>query len=430
MPEKMMKNCSNYDDISALIGDGIMCDILSRLPVKSLMCCKRVCKHWQYLIQQDQHLINLQLTRSKTHPFLIISIAKDNEINFFSTNDLFEGGAAVHWLRTPWSKPMLKSVNGLLCVVDMEDDSIRIFNPSTREITPSIKTTIKIDEEEEEKQGVRVQQIPKFGFGCDVYGKEYKVICVWEIHRSTAEYLPIGVERVCEVLTVGDNTWRRINGVVSPYNIQGNPVNVNGAIFWMNDGPLEWEAPDCNAVVAFDVGTEKFSLITIPNFILGEPQSLLSGRFVDLLEVDGRIALLHRRTSDGKVNLWINDGFEVTGTAATSGQNVIVYNSNWIEETISMPFDWDENLNPTFRPIAGTDKIIIKPIEFNADSPRHSVSLYYYDRKKKTSRKVEITGIYSLMNYPFRYTVNIFVESLLPVQKQQQQQHTQLPLGN
>ncbi|KAI3861919.1 hypothetical protein MKX03_004427, partial [Papaver bracteatum] len=43
----------------------ILLEVLSRLPVKSLMLCKCVCKHWRFSISKDQDLINLHFTRSK-----------------------------------------------------------------------------------------------------------------------------------------------------------------------------------------------------------------------------------------------------------------------------------------------------------------------------------------------------------------------------
>ncbi|KAI3994334.1 hypothetical protein MKX01_012591, partial [Papaver californicum] len=44
--------------------EAIVCEILSRLPVKALMRFKCVCKTWQPFIRDDRHFIDLHCTRS------------------------------------------------------------------------------------------------------------------------------------------------------------------------------------------------------------------------------------------------------------------------------------------------------------------------------------------------------------------------------
>ncbi|KAI3836760.1 hypothetical protein MKX03_002212 [Papaver bracteatum] len=51
--------------------DDLVVEIRSRLPVKSLMQFKSVCKHWLFLIKQDTHLIDLHSSRSKSFPNLL-----------------------------------------------------------------------------------------------------------------------------------------------------------------------------------------------------------------------------------------------------------------------------------------------------------------------------------------------------------------------
>ncbi|KAI3911229.1 hypothetical protein MKW92_029602, partial [Papaver armeniacum] len=75
-----------------------------------------------------------------------------------------------------------------------------------------------------------------------------------------------------------------------------------------------------------------------------------------------------------------------------------------------------------------TDIIILKARRTD-DAPTDLISIYHYDRKKKTFEKVQILGLPSLMMRPLGrirgmrtmdYAFFTMFESLAPVQKQQQ----------
>lgn len=59
------KSCGGFDD-------DIVCDILSRLPVKSLLRFKCVYKRWYSLIR-DPYFVDLHLIRSKAHQRLFVA---------------------------------------------------------------------------------------------------------------------------------------------------------------------------------------------------------------------------------------------------------------------------------------------------------------------------------------------------------------------
>ncbi|KAI3939869.1 hypothetical protein MKW98_029645 [Papaver atlanticum] len=257
---------------------------------------------------------------------------------------------------------MLISSNGLFCLVDSLKDSTRIYNPSTGEISPSIQRSI----------GVRDRMFATYGFGFDPSTKKHKVVRVWRTKNGVDSEIIN-----CEVSTVGeDNKWRKtdygVNGV-----IRGSSVSVNGSIYWMKGGYFQAGFANYESLVAFDVGSEKFREISLP-------KSFCAYTF-KLLEVDGCIGILHK-LGDFEVNLWIFKDDKDNG--------------NWIEEIISMPFDWDgTNLCQSIQHIPGTDIIILKA-KGTYDAPRHFISLYHYDRKMKTFKKVKIIGLPAMMMTP------------------------------
>ncbi|RZC57700.1 hypothetical protein C5167_004995 [Papaver somniferum] len=207
-----------------------------------------------------------------------------------------------------------------------------------------------------------------------------------------------------------DNTWRKT--VERPPCISETSVTVNGSIYWMDGGNLWATLAYYRSLVAFDIGSEKFRVISLP-------KSFRSGT-VKLLEVDGCIAILHKMC-DFEVKLWIFKDDKDNGS--------------WIEEIILMPSDWDgTNLYQSIQQIPGTDIIILKA-KGTYDAPRHFISLYHYDRRMQTFKKVKIVGLPAVMTSPLvsfslpnsratsppiDYGFFTMIESLAPVQKQQQ----------
>ncbi|OVA03703.1 F-box associated domain [Macleaya cordata] len=392
---------------------------------------KFVCKRWWSLIKQDPYFHDLHLTRSKTRPglLIVIPLIKAYErivghLEFFLSANFFECRAAIHTKRKTKSlryndHRILNPVNGLICFVHcFERDAVRIYNPSTREKTPWIKSRIN---KEKEEHGVKVYEYPSYGFGFDPATMEHKVICVWTIFRTqNFPNYKFTIRYACDILTVGHNSWRRIDEVPPPYKLQGSSVYANGSIYWSNKALFrdeKWDDGEPEVIVAFDVGSEKFRVIPIPNFIVDQPMSRdnFCGPSVELLEVDGRVALLGRMNAYN-VKMWIFDDDhdydkeeKINRTTTSSSTS----NSNWTEVTIKLPFCWNRDMPLSFHAVEGTDQIILQ-------SCRNSlwvVSLYSYNWKKKTFKKIEISGFSAI---PRLFSASLFtplVESLLPVYK-------------
>ena len=74
---------SNGGGPTSLLLDELIVEILSRLPVKTLMQFKCVCKSWKTLISHDPSFVKLHLQRSprNTHLALVSDLSSDYESN-------------------------------------------------------------------------------------------------------------------------------------------------------------------------------------------------------------------------------------------------------------------------------------------------------------------------------------------------------------
>ncbi|KAK9285776.1 hypothetical protein L1049_024977 [Liquidambar formosana] len=232
----------------------IVFDILSRLPVRSLLRFRCVCKSWNALIS-DPHFVKTHLNRATTsdnntyqQSQRILILSETVQSMDFETSS---GDPSVVELDSlskisKCSLFIAGSCNGLVCLECNQD--IFLCNPATREYrklpTPGHCPTI----------------LTFYGFGYDSSIDDYKMI---RIIPNNMNYLGISS---ADVLTLKTNSWRRI----SDWPWRGFPdmgVFVNGALHWL--------ANDANYVdyliASFDLAGEKFKEVEKPN--LGDEKS-------------------------------------------------------------------------------------------------------------------------------------------------------------
>lgn len=408
-------------------------EILSGLPVESLMRFKLVCKRWRSLIQKDDHFIDLHHTRSQTRKSLLIcpptmyTYRKKCYLlaELLIPDEGSGGGVTVHKKIPDVDRPnasLLRPLNGLFCFVDGEGASVCVQNPSTRESTPWIKSIIK---QQHEDEGKVIELIDEHGnlvkydvayrnydwkFGIDPATKEHKVIFLW-VKRLSNWRLGRREEWFCEVLTVRQNSWRTIDAVppVSPLSLACSlSTYANGSICWLHYGPREDEDP---SIVEFSVGNEMFRVIPLPKFIMSDIRvPYEDGNTVT--EVNGHLVLLAKKvrrsdnTSDWIKNndssmkmciLYNNDQLvqrkKDTGCGSFTCSGVDD-NSNcyWLEDSFLMPpLDWKQESFDCILPIPGTDLMIVKSSD--------ACFFYFYNWKKKSfSNKFRINGLNLFVN--------------------------------
>ncbi|KAI3990646.1 hypothetical protein MKX01_022946 [Papaver californicum] len=361
-----METITSSDSLHFIVTDhvisfpeDIVIDILSRLPVKSLMQFKSVCKGWLSLIKQDRHLIDLHFIRSKSRPNLLYSNPlpekggriknKRLEINTDPCAEIVEGSGDEEQMAAIISKvritddkwflydQILEPVNGLVCFVDWKTYAIRVYNASTREATPWLRSTLLAEENHKliaNKSRLKIKSL----------------VARRQHHRYNSMERP-DYEN-WEALTVGcDTKWRRINAVpnennqinikqvLPPANSSRQQVCADGTLYWSNK-EYYWDVfrdsnpDDPNVIVAFDVGSR---VIPIPNFILDEPRDEKHRLPIDMLAFGRHVALLYQM-EPYVVKLWMLDV-----AAGKKLENCRGNTSNWSAETITLPFscgDW------------------------------------------------------------------------------------------
>ncbi|XP_051151901.1 F-box protein At3g07870-like [Andrographis paniculata] len=222
-------NVDSINPFSKLPHETIV-EILSRLPVKSLIQFTFTCKTLHPL-STDPLLIKLHLSRSDSSYLIIHSKNPLKTYLYF----LHFSDQKIYKFETPFASSMsefsiLGSSNGLLCLIDsLFNRYIYLYNPFTRDY---FKIPTKHDS---------CGQIVFHGFGFDPVGCDYKVVkiayCQDEYtYHYTKEYRGLigPLPSFVEVYSKRSNNWTR-KGII-PYTLEiwSSPgVLVSNKLHWV-----------------------------------------------------------------------------------------------------------------------------------------------------------------------------------------------------
>ncbi|CAN1327419.1 Putative F-box protein At1g32420 [Linum perenne] len=379
-------NSNNGEDGGHSLNDDIVVSqILSRLPAKSLMRCKLVCKDWKLIIEHDLNFINLHHKHSQLRPSLFIAARRPSNNNqgvkrwpsfkssFFSADLHFDDDD--------------DAGGGLLCLVD-SFFAVQIYNVSTGQATPWISSAVTMKRKHEGQ--------PRCQFGFDPNTGKHKVVHLWHVnYKQLSDYL---VEEsyteapVCEVLTVGDTRWRIIDDV-PPCEIRRDfSAYANGSIYWITYSELgrgeSYRSKYFESLVAFDIGSEKFRMIPIPSFTLWGEYPF---PYLGLTEMDGCLTVIRIKSlRSTEVRLWkFYDHEKENGTSATIGKKEV-----WTKVDIILPPHMKSCWDIIFHPVSGKDEMILEFYSlvsscFEAGSKAAAIAAP--TRQENRCRKVEKT---------------------------------------
>ncbi|KAL0284019.1 UNVERIFIED_CONTAM: F-box protein [Sesamum radiatum] len=214
----------------------IVIDILSRLPITSLIRLSFACRSFNSL-SHDPNLVNLHVSRSSMNESSCLIFHSDypiqNQLHFLQLSD-----ERLRRIDTPFAVSMpefsiLGSCNGLLCLINtLFRESISLYNPFTRAYLELPKNYDLQD------------QVIVYGFGFHPVTKDYKVIkiayhTVSFYRRMTRNFRGFKThqkrqESEVRVYSLSRNAWEN-KGTV-PYRLErwSSPgILVSGRLHWV-----------------------------------------------------------------------------------------------------------------------------------------------------------------------------------------------------
>ncbi|KAF5204970.1 F-box domain containing protein [Thalictrum thalictroides] len=364
----MNQGCSKGNKIigNPDMPDDILVDILIRLPTKSLLRFKCVCKSWCSLIQ-DQTFIDTHCdhrgheANKKNTNFRLMELCSSG-FQFHSVDQ--RAGISTQigpsnrlYSSIGFSHPYTPSCNGLFCFLAWTNDLI-VCNPMTNENVTLPRPTFLEGMQSSEKRLVRI------GFGFDVISKKYKVV------GCTLRHYLHSPPKV-EVLTLGDRSWKIVNGgIMNPSRVLDKVVCLNGVLYWLS-------TPGGRVIRSFDLGDEKFGVLSTP------PSIRFSKTRHWLGDLEGCLCLIDH--DNNIVDLWVL-------TICSDKQE-------WDNQRIFLPID----SRPRFYPFP------VRKGEIMMQSTKATIcDIYHYDQQGQVGKTIKVTGL-----HPFMFLVGIYDDTLV-----------------
>ncbi|KFK25147.1 hypothetical protein AALP_AA8G071900 [Arabis alpina] len=228
--------------------DDVLIQILTFLPIKSLLKSKRVSKRWLSLITNPD--FSNRILKSK-HPLPISGFflkgTHDMEYRFVSLDDddkeRISSSLPLRFADHPTKMIILQSTNGLLlckcsCPSNQFDISYYVYNPSTKQNTllPRIIDHVAISLAFDPSKS-----------------PHYKVFCLKSVPDSNLFYI--------EVYSSNEGPWRRVVSVPS-FTLPPTVMEFGNTIFW-NDAVL-WYGRRSRDCLSFDIYQEKIKIVPLP----------------------------------------------------------------------------------------------------------------------------------------------------------------------
>ncbi|KAL9173350.1 hypothetical protein ABFS82_03G108100 [Erythranthe guttata] len=347
----------------------ITIDTLSRLPIRTIIRCRLVCKSWRNLIQ-TREFADSHLSKSASGIVITSGFSRYLEIYEF-VDELDLESHELHYNPVTEfncdnfieSFELQSSAKGLLFfgVVESEPSALHICNPLTREFIqlPNYEVVYSLP------------TLVNCGFGVSKITGQYKVVrivheCICDPH--TFKLLKY-TNCVCHVYTLGTGTWRKI-APGAPFGSDWYSVGVflNGSLYW-----LVTDFEGYNLISCFDLETEIFSTFPPPSLLKRErrPGGL------ELVALGDYLCVCDN-TSDDEIVMWL---------MKECGDE-----KSWTKDFVVRISDSD-----FLRGYGGSCEIAY-PIKVFKDGDilmvLSDLYIFYYSNKTKTTTPVYMLGVY------------------------------------
>ncbi|XP_027098480.2 uncharacterized protein [Coffea arabica] len=241
----------------------LLIDIFSRLPVTTILSCKRVCKAWYTFFSSETDFANVYLSNP---PFssIVMSFGKSAfcflELKADYNYCLPRNSPKI--FRIPdgineWTVTLFGSSNGLLCFsaysLNKHEYKVYLCNPLLGEYA-----MLPLSNVEEKDSKVA------YGFGFSPKTGEYKVFRIlnrkWNPGKTEAQVCTIGLDNDWRVLKESaplPHARQLMDRIYDRYRIC--EVTVNGALHWITDYMITGDF-----LYSFDIGDEKIQPVPQP----------------------------------------------------------------------------------------------------------------------------------------------------------------------
>jgi F-box interacting protein len=238
--------------MSIILPQALISEILSRLPVKSLVRFRCVSKTWSALIE-DPTFMNIHLRNNRERNLIVQTRNVDQNdvlLNFkyYSVPANFSEDRPVEVLPPFYSTEssfsfykIIGCCNGLVCFRTYDKKKIVLWNPSIRKYKKVAFEPIK-----------KGYPIENFAFGYDSVNNDFKVLKIMELSRMLFEV---------NVYSLKSHSWRRVEDKW-PYknsSICSEPIYFSGTLLWLIKNET-----NRTRLLAFHLTTEKFEEQTLP----------------------------------------------------------------------------------------------------------------------------------------------------------------------
>lgn len=275
--------CSKY-----VLPEEMTIEILKRVPVKSVLLSKSVCKSWLRIISDPEFIETYshyqQITNEKEVSLLMIAKSDLDSINRLMIARSNWGGISRSvcpdykcYLYVPLEFTVIGSSNGIICLV--YDIHCYLWNPVTKKCKELPRFPRNQKSFENNHEG-------NLAFYYDTLSNDYKVL--WLLCQlATTGGLP-----VLQLYSTNTKSWKEIHvhdtspsKVLSYPYLKLGPV-INGAIYM---GRKEY-------VVSIDLHKEECMAVPIPTSMV---------RYSDILDFEGSVAVIFGSVGErSEISLW------------------------------------------------------------------------------------------------------------------------------